>query len=93
MDKKNVLALSCNSDSNLFIIMCFIYFLDSCYGNCVDDTTCEGGNCVCITGYQGDGSISCTIGNVLHIWLLDYSVSDYSVMYYTFWLLDYSVSY
>lgn len=47
--------------------MCFIYFLDLCYDSCVEDATCEGGNCVCITGDQGNGYVSCTIGNVLHI--------------------------
>ena len=47
------------------ITICFVYFLDGCVIPCNLHATCQAGNCVCKSGYQGNGHI-CTKGNVLH---------------------------
>ena len=61
----SLVARSCNSNSELSITICFVYFLDSCFIPCNLRATCQAGNCVCKPGYHGDGILSCTKGNVL----------------------------
>ena len=62
----------CTSDSNLYMVMCFVYFLDFFLVGfiCNPHATCDDGKCVCIPGYQVDGVNSCTKGCVLHILII-----------------------